>query len=78
MNEQDRLTAIETQLAHQDQQIGELNAVITEQWRVIDALKRKLEETEDKIEDLRYRRESGEGEALSASETAARNKPPHY
>ena len=74
----DRLTAIEMQIAHQEQQIGELNDVITAQWREIDTLKRKLGEAEDKIEDLRYRRDSGEGDALSSAEIAARDKPPHY
>ncbi len=75
---QDRLTDIEMQLAHQDRQITELNDMIAEQWKVIDALKRKLGQTDDKIEELRYRSESGEGEALSATEIAARDKPPHY
>ncbi|MCB9988699.1 MAG: SlyX family protein [Rhodospirillales bacterium] len=78
MNEEDRLTTIETQIAHQDQQIQELNAVITEQWKVIDALKAKLLRAEDKLEELRYRSETGDGEGLSPTEIAARDKPPHY
>ncbi|HTN63076.1 MAG TPA: SlyX family protein [Devosia sp.] len=38
----DRLDALETRIAYQDQTIEELNATITTQWTVIDALSRKV------------------------------------
>jgi SlyX protein len=38
----DRLDALETRIAYQDQTIEELNAPITAQWTVIDALSRKV------------------------------------
>jgi SlyX protein len=38
----DRLDALETRIAYQDETIEELNATITAQWAVIDALSRKV------------------------------------
>jgi SlyX protein len=38
----DRLDALETRIAYQDQTIEELNATITAQWTMIDALSRKV------------------------------------
>lgn len=38
----DRLDALETRIAYQDHTIEELNATITAQWAVIDALSRKV------------------------------------
>lgn len=75
MNE-DRFNAIETALAHQDQQIQDLNEVINRQWREIEALKRLLEKAEAKLSSI-----SNEGDphaGLSVSEIAAMEKPPHY
>ena len=37
----DRLDALEARIAYQDHTIDELNATITAQWKVIDALSRK-------------------------------------
>ena len=42
MSDTDRLDALEMRIAYQDQTIEELNATITAQWKVIDALSRKL------------------------------------
>ena len=38
----DRLDALETRIAYQDETIEELTAPITAQWAVIDALSRKV------------------------------------
>lgn len=44
-----RLEALETRLAFQDQTIDELNATITAQWRVIDTLVRRLDTLEQQL-----------------------------
>jgi len=72
-----KLIDIETTLAHHEQQIEQMNAVITDQWKEIEALKRQLSRAVDKIEQLRHDSSDGE-EALSTLEQAARDRPPHY
>jgi SlyX protein len=62
-----RLDALEMRVAHQDRTIGELNDVITAQWKQLEAMERQL------------RRFGEELEALDATEgPAANQKPPHY
>ena len=72
-----RLEALETALAYQEQQIQDLNDSVQAQWKAIDLLKAKLQQAEGKIE--LFKDELAEdGNTLSASEAAARDKPPHY
>lgn len=61
------MTDIEITLAHQEQMISEISEVISEQWKEIETLKKRLDKTLAKIEQL----EHGE-------EIAADQKPPHY
>lgn len=63
----EKLTEIETTLAHHEQTIAELNDVITAQWKEIEALNRRLDKTLAKIEQL----EDGE-------DAPTDQKPPHY
>lgn len=69
MSETARADAIEERLAHHERAIEELNAVITDQWKLIDRLGRRLERLEGEFADM---------------ETAVRDaglterKPPHY
>ncbi len=63
----DRLAALEGRVAYQDATIEELNAAITAQWRVIDALAREMAALTDRLSDL-GRREPG----------APEPPPPHY
>lgn len=73
----DRLNAIETALAHQDQQITELTDVINRQWQEIEMLKKLLMKAEAKISSLAS--DGGDPHAgLSTTEIAAMEKPPHY
>lgn len=62
-----RIDKLEMRVAHQDKTIGELNDVITAQWKQLEAMERQL------------RRFGEELEALDATEgPAANQKPPHY
>ncbi|HWU18068.1 MAG TPA: SlyX family protein [Devosia sp.] len=63
----ERLEALETRIAFQDQTIEELNATITAQWRVIDGLTRKLTTLEEQVR-------SGTHIADPSTEPP----PPHY
>lgn len=74
---EDRLTKIETLLAHQDQQIHDLNDMILLQGKEIDALKLRLERAQQKLLDIESAG-PGKEEGLSVTEQALRDKPPHY
>jgi SlyX protein len=62
-----RLEALETRLAFQDQTIEDLNATITEQWRVIDALTRRLTVLEEQVRAGSY-----------IADPRTEPPPPHY
>jgi len=74
---QDKIDDLQVQLAHQAQEIAELNEVVTTQGQEIETLKKyikiKLDKIENTMNDL-----GGEGEFQSVSDEAAANKPPHY
>ena len=73
------INALEALIAHQDKQIQELNDVVTKQWEEIDALKKYMQLTKSKIQELENNiGELGQGEAMSVTDEAAANKPPHY
>ncbi len=66
-NDKVRLDALETRIAYQDQTIEELNAAVTEQWALIEQLRRKLEQLEQQV--------------LSGSfiaDPSSEKPPPHY
>ncbi len=62
-----RIDDIEMRLAHQEKTVGELNDVITAQWKKIEALERQLRRFSDELAEM------GTGDA-----PAANQKPPHY
>ncbi len=76
--EEDRIIKIETMLAHQEQQIQDLNDVITQQSREIEILKARLGKTQAKILDLEQNIGEKDREGLTVAEQAALDKPPHY
>ena len=73
---EERIENLEITLAHQDQQIQDMSEMITAQWKEIERLKAHIQRTEEKL--LEFMDSDEESEALSATEFAARNKPPHY
>lgn len=73
---EEKFEALESTLAHQERQIQDLSDIIIQQGRAIDALKRHIQKTEDKLQD--YIDTASEDKGLSPTEIAARDKPPHY
>ena len=72
-------TDLESLIAHQDKQIQELNEVVTRQWEEIDALKKYMQMTKSKIQELEENiGELGQQDGMSVSDAAAADKPPHY
>jgi SlyX protein len=63
----ERLEALATRVAFQDQTIEELNATITAQWRQIDILTRKLDTVEEQVR-------SG----VQIADPSTEPRPPHY
>jgi SlyX protein len=64
---EDRITALEELTAHQTKTIDELSEQLTEQWKVIDRMKRMLERLGERLENL----DAGTGEVPVT-------KPPYY
>jgi len=62
-----RITALEELTAHQAKTIDELSEQVTEQWKVIDRMKRMLERLGERMETM----EAGTSEVPVT-------KPPHY
>jgi SlyX protein len=61
-----RIDDLETRVAHQEKTIGELNDVITAQWRKMEAIEFQL------------RRLGEEMQTMDAGDAPANQKPPHY
>lgn len=63
----ERIDALESRLAYQDQTIEQLNETITAQWKQIDALTRQLAALTERLQ-----------EAEAGSPAPANERPPHY
>ncbi len=68
MTDAARIDELEIRIAHQDAIIEELNATVTEQWKVIDRLTRQLDKLNDRVS-------TGEHSAIRAGDEPP---PPHY
>jgi SlyX protein len=64
-----RIDALEIRVAYQDQIIDDLNAAVTDQWKHIDALTRRIEMLVDRVQ---------EAETRASSSGAPEPPPPHY
>ncbi|WIY54535.1 SlyX family protein [Devosia sp. YIM 151766] len=67
MDQDERIDALEARIAYQDQTIEELNAALTEQWKVIDLLSKKLAMMEEQVRSGSY-----------IADPATEKPPPHY
>ncbi|KKB07488.1 SlyX family protein [Devosia chinhatensis] len=67
MEHSERIEALETRIAYQDQTIEDLNAAITEQWKVIDLLTKKVVTLEEQVRSGAY-----------IADPANDKPPPHY
>jgi SlyX protein len=63
----ERIDALESRLAYQDQTIEQLNETITAQWKQIDALTRQLTALNERLQ-----------EAEASPPASANERPPHY
>ncbi|MBB4052703.1 SlyX protein [Devosia subaequoris] len=63
----ERIDALETRVAYQDQTIEELNAALTAQWQSIDLLTKKLAMLEEQMRSGSY-----------IADPATDRPPPHY
>lgn len=63
-----RTDALEATIAYQAEAIEDLNRTITEQWKIIDALKRSMDVLSDRVQEAESR------VGLNAPEPP----PPHY
>jgi SlyX protein len=66
MNDAKRIDDLEMRVAHQEKTIGELNDVITAQWRKMEAIEFQL------------RRLGEEMQTMEQGDAPANQKPPHY
>lgn len=64
-----RVQTLEEQLAHRDNDMGDLSEMVAQQWKRIEALEREIERTKDRIVTLED--EVGEGPDANV-------KPPHW
>ncbi|WEJ32871.1 SlyX family protein [Devosia sp. SD17-2] len=63
----ERIDSLETRIAYQDQAIEDLNTALTEQWKTIDLLTRKLVMLEEQVRTGSY-----------IADPATEKPPPHY
>lgn len=66
-DQNERIDALETRIAFQDQTIEELNATLTEQWKVIDLLTKKMAMLEEQVRLGSF-----------IADPATERPPPHY
>ncbi len=66
-NVDDRLETLEMRVAYQERSIEEMTAVITEQWKLIETLTRKLNTLDEQVR-------SG----AHIADPATEKPPPHY
>jgi SlyX protein len=69
MTDTTRIDELEIRIAHQDNVIEDLNATVSEQWKVIDLLRRQVQRLTDRV---------GSGESHNTNAPGEDPPPPHY
>ena len=64
-----RIEALEVRVAYQDQVIEDLNQTVIAQWKLIDSLRRQLNELLDRVQEV---------EDSAGGPSAPEAPPPHY
>ncbi|MGO4523478.1 SlyX family protein [Microvirga sp. 2MCAF35] len=64
-----RIEALEVRAAYQDQVIEDLNQTVIAQWKLIDSLRRQLNELLDRVQEV---------EDNTGGPSAPEPPPPHY
>lgn len=75
---EDRITDLEITIAHHEQQLQDLSDVVTDQWKQIELLKRRLDKALSKIDQMQNDTGDNSESGLSSIEKAALEIPPHY
>ena len=78
MSDEERIVAIEIQLADQEQTITELSDLAKAQWDEIDALKAQVRSLRERLADAQGQTHDPDATVLTPTQIAARDKPPHY
>ncbi|MCP8884651.1 SlyX family protein [Devosia sp. XJ19-1] len=66
-DQSERIDALETRVAYQDQTIEELNGALTEQWKTLDLLTKKLAMLEEQVRSGGF-----------IADPSSDRPPPHY
>lgn len=69
---------LQESLSHHEQQITDLSEMVTAQWHEIDRMKKQIQKLNDKLNAAQESMQDGGDKAMSVTEMAARDKPPHY
>ncbi len=67
----DRINELEIKVAHLEQQLSDLNDMVTNQWKQFDSLGNRLTKVDARIESL-------ESSSDDSSTNLHDEKPPHY
>ena len=74
----EQINTMQESVMHHERQINDLSEMVTAQWHEIDHLKKTIEKLNEKLSMVEDSVQEGGGKAMSVTEMAAQNKPPHY
>lgn len=77
MADQDRIIDLETRIMDLEKQIQELSDIVTDQWKITDAVKGTIVSQQDRIIALESGKDKKSDDQSSIND-ARENIPPHY